>query len=624
MNKNNTPKLKAVICNPAVFFAVAFLCIGAVTVYELLLARIGIGIIEQSFYLTVPHRFALGDRPLIDEWHVSQFSGIILYPLYKIVYSISGNEGVVLTFRYLYVALHSAVSVFVFLRLREYKYPGIIAAVTYALYTPIETFALSYNSMSLMACTVVFLLLFTGRRNKSGELFFAGIFAACAVLSEPLLAVIYFVWLIAVGIRTIRNKTNKSEIADKYSLLSVRSSLMLTAGVAVCAAAFFVFLCMRGGFTEYIRALPDFFTDSDHSFGRFSLLYDALLTVVGEIGWYFYAAEAILLVVIVFDKNRLIRRRAYIIIAFCLLVCETVFLYGRYYAQTRAFTESFVYTWMQQPYILRHIPFFVFGIVVFALLGNRHAACRLWLLYLSGWVYSACLALSTDAYEVVFLLGGVISDLAVMCLTYRLYSEIKNDRSRKDEQKRSPRRAICCVLCLACCIAPVCEFVSMSGRRDMLLSVDTNTAHIASGDDSIGYVTLDAGPLKAILTTEVIAERYGQMLSDLDVIRSECKGRVYVFGLFSWIYLYLDMPYGTYSAWFADRDFETRQVDYWRKYPEKLPEYIYVPKYEAYGFSPISETEIKESLSRLRKVFDCSITEYEAGYIARVKTLDPK
>ena len=39
---------------------------------------------DESFYLSLVHRFWVGDRPVIDEWPGVQFYAVALLPLYSI------------------------------------------------------------------------------------------------------------------------------------------------------------------------------------------------------------------------------------------------------------------------------------------------------------------------------------------------------------------------------------------------------------------------------------------------------------------------------------------------------------------------------------------------------------
>lgn len=62
--------------------------------------------IDEGFYCTVPYRLWQGDSLISQEWHVSQLSGLLLYP-FMLLYRFFGGtgEGIILTFRYFYGAM---------------------------------------------------------------------------------------------------------------------------------------------------------------------------------------------------------------------------------------------------------------------------------------------------------------------------------------------------------------------------------------------------------------------------------------------------------------------------------------------------------------------------------------
>ena len=57
------------------------------------------GAMDESMYLNVAHRLLQGDRLLIDEWHVSQFSAPRVYLPFRIYSSLRGTEGIILFYR---------------------------------------------------------------------------------------------------------------------------------------------------------------------------------------------------------------------------------------------------------------------------------------------------------------------------------------------------------------------------------------------------------------------------------------------------------------------------------------------------------------------------------------------
>ncbi len=97
--------------------------------------RIGLGFDPQDegFAVVVPWRWALGDRPFVDEMNLMQTAGFLTYPFVKAYVGVTGgSEGLVLYLRQLYVLWVGIVTGLVFFGLKglvRWQYGAAIAAV---------------------------------------------------------------------------------------------------------------------------------------------------------------------------------------------------------------------------------------------------------------------------------------------------------------------------------------------------------------------------------------------------------------------------------------------------------------------------------------------------------------
>jgi len=97
--------------------------------------RIGLGFDPQDegFAVVVPWRWALGDRPFVDEMNLVQTAGFLTYPFVKVyVWLTGGSEGIVLYLRQLYVLWVGIVTGVVFFGIRglvRWQYVAAIAGV---------------------------------------------------------------------------------------------------------------------------------------------------------------------------------------------------------------------------------------------------------------------------------------------------------------------------------------------------------------------------------------------------------------------------------------------------------------------------------------------------------------
>jgi hypothetical protein len=175
---------------------------------------IGMDLQDESYYILVPWRWALGDKPFIDEENLAQVAGFLEYPFIKVFEVLRGGDvtGLVLYGRHLYLVLMLLVATAVFLALRrlvrwELALPVAVVYVTYIFW---ETPQLSYNTMagallSLGAALGVWVVVHGGGRRWA---FGSGLAFGLAVVAYPtLLFVMPFVAVflaLSLGARSVR------------------------------------------------------------------------------------------------------------------------------------------------------------------------------------------------------------------------------------------------------------------------------------------------------------------------------------------------------------------------------------------------------------------------------------
>jgi hypothetical protein len=176
---------------------------------------IGMDLQDESYYILVPWRWALGDKPFIDEENLAQVAGFLEYPFIKVFEVLRGGDvtGLVLYGRHLYLVLMLLVATAVFLALRrlvrwELALPVAVVYVTYIFW---ETPQLSYNTMagallSLGAALGVWVVVHGGGRRWA---FGSGLAFGLAVVAYPtLLFVMPFVAVfLALSLGAGRSRT---------------------------------------------------------------------------------------------------------------------------------------------------------------------------------------------------------------------------------------------------------------------------------------------------------------------------------------------------------------------------------------------------------------------------------
>lgn len=119
----------------------------------------GADLVDEAFSVLVPWRWALGDRPFVDEQNLSQSAGLVSYPFVKLYAVITGNDatGLVLFDRHLYLVLCVAGAVCVYMLARR-SLSATLAALVAA---PVVTVVL-FDTPQVTANTLGALLLTAG------------------------------------------------------------------------------------------------------------------------------------------------------------------------------------------------------------------------------------------------------------------------------------------------------------------------------------------------------------------------------------------------------------------------------------------------------------------------------
>jgi hypothetical protein len=154
----------------------------------------GIDLTDESFYVVLPYRFALGARPFVDETTVAQQAGLLALPFVWVYHLIAGVDGVVLYVRHLQFLLSLLVGGAIFVSLRGVLRSGAVAlllASTAVAFVPFDIHSLSYNTIGsglfTAGCVLAYFLLQPGRHVA--WLVVAGVCHGLAVFAYPSLVV---------------------------------------------------------------------------------------------------------------------------------------------------------------------------------------------------------------------------------------------------------------------------------------------------------------------------------------------------------------------------------------------------------------------------------------------------
>jgi hypothetical protein len=143
---------------PGAFAAAAVVTAAAAIILTWTRLFVGMDLQDESFYVLVPWRWALGDTPFLQEQNPAQIPGLLMYPFAKLFAVVRAYDvtGYVLYMRHLYLLLMIAVAVAVFLLLRRLVRweLGALIATVYVTYIFWATPQLSYNTIALSFLTL--------------------------------------------------------------------------------------------------------------------------------------------------------------------------------------------------------------------------------------------------------------------------------------------------------------------------------------------------------------------------------------------------------------------------------------------------------------------------------------
>ena len=584
----------------------------------------GISPIDESFYFSIVHRQFLGDRLLIDDWHVSQLSSVLqLFPYWVFTRLTGGTDGLILFFRQLYLFVDGILYWFFYARFRRHRFWGLAAVCIFCVYVPMTMTTLNYYTMSLQGTAVRSMLLLTGKEKKTiPTLVFTGIVLACTVLSEPMFAIVYFIWCLFVLFRALEKKERNRWIASWDLVLGGRCWTGVTAGVLLMFCCFCYFLLARSPLTEIIRTVPELFTDSEYHFGSGSnsvLNLQKIKLAVQTFGTVpFYGALAVLAGIAVFRKTGKLRQHRRWLFSVSCILFAACYCYPLIYVSRSNQGEIILCYFYCAPVLL-------FGLICYLLWEQKQKeALGFWIV---GLLYSVMIDISS---ELVLGSGGAIAVFGMMPAFGGVLRELREGGHNSAGKTISLNRLFSKPVFLifrnhfsAAAVVSLAIFLFWNGRAlynhgfSPVIESWYNTS-----DNRIVDTVLPRGPLKGIQTTERIAGIYSDILDDMDAIRKEHKGPLYVADRFAYCYLYADLPYACYSAWYVEADSETRTLRYWELHPDKTPEVIYIPYQDAYSYAGTGLPEnngqnfIEKKLSFVTRTFDCDVTEGRAGYIA--------
>ena len=516
----------------------------------------GFGGYDEGFYLTIPHRLLKGDAFFADEWNLSQLSGFLLLPFTWLYTTFVGStDGIILAARIVYVIFHAGAAVAIYSRVRKYGAVSVIGCVLYFLYTPYNIMALSYNTMGVELLLLSGVLLATADYSKKLQLIFSGLALAGAVLCNPYLAVIYVLYLIAVGVYYLLRK-REMKMVLKSEMFSGRTLLFFTIGVGALAVVFLVFLLVKTGFGDIFKNLPYMLDDPEHPAIGFGAKVGSYFRVIFGMHPHFcyvvYVYGAMLLAMII-DRKRQLHRSIYLLISAGCTVVALIQLMPNVTTTT---------------YNTIMLPMLMVSITSYILIKNKPRELFA-AVFIPGLVYSFILHYSSNQALYCISMAMTISNFAGFVFLSRLIREI---RETPDSFTYMP-------LVKAVSFSAIAVLIALQGG----LQITTKAYHIFWDVAPEACTSqIDNGPAKGLKVSPAKRSEYYAIYNDIMAMKTaNGSGKFLAMTKNSWTYLAMnDCEYATFSGWLSGETPNTlnRLQTYQGLNPEKLPQLVYLPK----------------------------------------------
>ena len=518
----------------------------AIFVFLLWKCRYGFADMDEAFYLTVPYRFVHGDRMLVNEWHLSQFSFFTMIPEMWLYLQIAKTtEGIVLAFRYIYTVLWSAGALFLYLRARKIQEYGARCASLFMMcYAPFGIMVFSYNSLCILYLVNAAIFLLCAERYKKVQFAVSGIFYAGAVLCCPYLAVIYLVYSILLGAARLRKKKpfiviNQTDAATCWKYFTI--------GICVLAVIFLTVLFSGASPAKVIESLGYALQDPEHT--AFSPVYKTTeyFQRIGRSNAFFYP---MLIIVIIMTALSLYKRK---VLWFC-VVCAAVTLYLRRFLQEYGYLNFLMF------------PMTFAGIYVMAVTKSPRIRCigSLWLI--PGIIYTYCLNYSSNQFFYAISSASSVSSIASMIMVWQYCDELKECYQAK---KKGNLICICGYLAVLVCFVFQMKYEIPIRYQSVYWEPGLMKYEV--------QMEIDQGPEKGVIATLEKAEKYKEYYTDAMEINHQ---KVLFLSEQFWMYLINENEMATYSGWQwrVNPEVVARLKKYYSVCPEKKPEIIFLDR----------------------------------------------
>ena len=608
----NTKKMR--FCD---MFFILSLCV--CTVFLIFRLQNAPNIVDESFYPTIALRLINGDSLVTDEWHLSQFSALFLYLPVKLWLAIRGStNGIVLFLRCLYLCVHFGSAIGLYTFFRKHGWWAMLAALLFYSQSPMGIMSLNYNSLfALFLLTTCLLLLTICRKPKNIFFILTGACYACACVCNPIFCGVFLLYITLCLFFAYKNsrfhkqniilsnkerkKQNKKlrklpqKTAENDIFFNKKAFLLFLAGICLIAVCCLIFFFATGGtLSGFVQNFKHLLTDSEHNYFNSPLIefwkkLKNAASAFNTISFGLFFLPIVLFVALALDKKRKVISHK--IIYICLSLALGIF-YIAGITTASANNEGSIYFYS--------LPLLLLSAVSYILTANKNKK-RFYCFWLPCAI--AALAQFLASNLLLWAIGWVfaIGNIAGVFFVKDLFCELKDE---KEKIRPVLQKTGCILLCLGCCI-----------------QLTYNTVRLISSIpfDKTEFKQIETGPYENLYINNKYYGTFELSMSDLDKIKtySNDDEPILLLAEMTWLYLYVDRPFGTYSAW--QLSFEPERLEaYYELNPEKKPKYIYISAVLPHFNYGVSFKMAEDKATVMKEMFNCKEEKLSRGILLTV------
>lgn len=515
----------------------------------------GFNTADEMYFIGCSERIFRGEKILIDEWNpTQQLCSFLLHPIYCLIRTALGStEGIVMASRFVYLVYSGVLTLFFYLRFQRRGYAAFGPALLFAIFAPFSICAMSYNSIEFGILPVLLAVLSARMEHSVPEYILCGVLMAVVVLANPFALLMYGSYgLICLG-ATLRGRKRGVE---PEGALQFRNFLWMTLGAGIVLVLFLAFIFQRGTLPEMLANVPHIVGDSEHQEGYLYKTWRYFHLCFKNYKWMFVGL-ALVYGATWLDKKRYAHSLIYMLLA---SVCVVPYLI--YY--------GFIFEHITVNYQMLPLAFWCLEAYLVTEKKDRRLFCW-W--FVPAALFTMIVQYATNTGIVTLSVAyGMCSCVGLIFVADWVQEEKQRWQHAQQETGNSAagtERAAGRWKAAAFCVAGVL-LVQFAGTFFLRMTYDW-------GDERTWALPaqMKRGPLKGVHTTPEMADWYGKVLDELDMLELTKEDEIMVVGVAPWIYLYTDAGCGNYSTWQVHEK-STQLYDYYALHPDKFPDVVYM------------------------------------------------